>query len=341
MTIKKVINKVLFDEEVHAKITHWVNKSSIEVSGLGRCIRTEDGNYKVIEAYLLEQENTATTTDIDAEAASKLMFETREDEGHLNFWWHSHVNMGVFWSGTDTATIESFGSAGFCLATVFNKKGDMRSAYYQGGTDFYAPVFVDNIPNEIHHEIDKSKIEAWDQEFDKKCKVKKWTPPKKSGRRAGLLGTKVNKGGSVYNKTKYDEHGFPYNAPYDEDEAYVQESMIKADKEKENTYTPFVYNEELDSAKLPAAKRQSGMIHPTMDNMRWDAGTSCYIDYDSYRKKFPKLWAPNEMDHLGTREWYIHQFVAEYGFRPVDDYDVDLYYMDIHRMDEGDFYDYE
>lgn len=65
---------------------------------------------------------------MDAASIAKAMYETRDDEGMFNFWWHSHVNMGVFWSGTDMDTIRQIGSQGFVVATVFNKKNEMLDA---------------------------------------------------------------------------------------------------------------------------------------------------------------------------------------------------------------------
>ena len=87
--------------EIHAEIMYYVNKSNVEISGLGRIVRDSNGNMVVNKIYLIEQENSAASTDLSEEAVSKLLFESRKDEGALNFWWHSHVNMDVFWSGTD------------------------------------------------------------------------------------------------------------------------------------------------------------------------------------------------------------------------------------------------
>lgn len=167
--------KVIIPEKVLHKIMYWVNKSPVEISGLGR-VKLDKGVYTVLDAHLLEQENTATTTDIDAAAAAKLMFQMKDEDGYLNFWWHSHVNMGVFWSGTDTTTIREFGAHGFCLATVFNKKGERKSAYYQGGTDFYPETFIDNLETIITREVDTEKEKIWEAEYKLKCKETKFVP---------------------------------------------------------------------------------------------------------------------------------------------------------------------
>jgi hypothetical protein len=145
--------KVLLTKNVYQEIMFYVDKSHVEISGVGRVKRTADGDMLVTKVYLLNQINSSAATDIDQEALAKLMFESREDQekfGDLNFWWHSHVNMGVFWSGTDMSTIKQFGKNGYLLSTVFNKKAEMRSSYYQGDDGFKPSIFADELKTEIY-----------------------------------------------------------------------------------------------------------------------------------------------------------------------------------------------
>ena len=93
--------KVIIENEVFRKIMHWVDKSDYEVSGLGTLTCDENGVFRVKSAMLLPQKNGTTHTDIEAEDVGKLMYALKDQAGELRFWWHSHVNMGVFWSGTD------------------------------------------------------------------------------------------------------------------------------------------------------------------------------------------------------------------------------------------------
>ena len=172
--------KVHILPEAHAQIMYYVNKSSVEISGLGRIEKDSQGNMVVTKVYLLDQENTSATTDIDAQAMAKLMYETREDKGNLNFWWHSHVNMATFWSGTDMATIKQFGKNGYLLATVFNKQGDHRTAYFQGGTDFLPELFIDQIDTKFTHIPKLAETTVWEAEFNTKCKSKTFTHTGKS-----------------------------------------------------------------------------------------------------------------------------------------------------------------
>lgn len=203
---------VQIDERVFQKIMYWCRKAgNYEVSGLGNVVYDQKNNvFLVNEVYLLEQENTGTTTDINEEAIGKLMFEHHKAqkaglEGELRFWWHSHANMNVFWSGTDIDTIKQLGREGWFLSTVFNNKEEMRSAFYM--TDPMG-VFSDELPTVIIQQFqdkemeralariglqvrpgkmsevrwavepflsDKEQLE-WEEEYDKKVKVKKYVP---------------------------------------------------------------------------------------------------------------------------------------------------------------------
>lgn len=204
--------KVHIDERVFQKIMYWCNKANkFEVSGLGNVIYDAATNAFIVnEVYLLEQENTGTTTDINDAAIGKLMHEHFKSKikGDLNFWWHSHADMNVFWSGTDMATIEQLGGNGWFLSTVFNKKEEMRSAYHASSP---MTIFIDDLDTQVLQSFSDKDLEkalckmglqvrpgkldeirwlvepflsdkeqaAWDEEYTKKVKEKVFTyvPP--------------------------------------------------------------------------------------------------------------------------------------------------------------------
>lgn len=164
--------KVLIKRDVYRKIMYWVNKSDYEVSGLGLLSYDKPNQTFIVEdAILLKQKNTSSHTDIEAEDVNRAMFELRDSPGDLKFWWHSHVNMDVFWSGTDKDTIEKIGQAGWFLSTVFNKKHERRSALYvvngQATPFGVSPLFLDEIPTEIEKEFNPH-LEAWEKEYSDK-----------------------------------------------------------------------------------------------------------------------------------------------------------------------------
>ncbi len=173
--------KVFINELVFDKVMHWINKTTDEVSGFGKVVRTDDG-FEVVDVYLLEQECGGAHTDIDGTSLAKLMYRTRDDEGDLRWWWHSHVNMGVFWSSTDKDTIIDLGKNGWIIATVFNKKEEMRSALaYKTQSELGEHTqFIDQLATVIlTPTYDDETLAAWDKEFTDNVKKKSYvyTPP--------------------------------------------------------------------------------------------------------------------------------------------------------------------
>lgn len=160
--------KVYIDPVVHAKIMYWVKNCDIECSGLGKVIKLGNGVFYVTSAMLLKQEGDAVTTTIDAGAVGKAMFETKDDDGDLNWWWHSHVDMQVFWSRTDEDTIDELSDKGYCLATVFNRKGQTRSAYKHKNHELLPDFMMDDIPTYVALNPSKEQEEAWKKELDEK-----------------------------------------------------------------------------------------------------------------------------------------------------------------------------
>lgn len=160
---------ILIENEVYRKVMHWVNKSDDEVSGLGTVRVEEGGVLRVISTMLLPQKNGNTHTDIEPEDVNKALFDLRHAEGDLRWWWHSHVNMSVFWSGTDMDTIKKIGAGGWFANTVFNKKNEVRSSWYGAhaqttpwGT---SPLFLDELQTKMV-EVTPQEATLWDTEYD-------------------------------------------------------------------------------------------------------------------------------------------------------------------------------
>lgn len=119
--------KIVLSAEAHAKIENWVDLCKWEISGLGTLIEEEDRLY-VDQVFLLDQEVTSAETEISDLGVSKLVSVLPKPmRNTLRFWWHSHVNMDVFWSGTDESCIRKLRGEGALLSIVFNKKGQTRT----------------------------------------------------------------------------------------------------------------------------------------------------------------------------------------------------------------------
>jgi len=170
---------IIVDPVAMLKIKYWVDVCHQEISGMGTVKKIGDTLY-VSEVFLLDQEVTGADTEITAAAMGKLEFELHKAKNadSLNFWWHSHVNMGTFWSGTDHAQMKEFAEAGWIAAAVFNKKGDIRAAYRQGAKDFYPELFMDNIAIKSEYMIGPKLKAALKKEFVEKVKTRKYVAPK-------------------------------------------------------------------------------------------------------------------------------------------------------------------
>ena len=169
------------ENEVYQKVMHWVNKADFEVSGFG-VIEIEDGVPVVKDAILLDQVGSSAETEIDPNDINKAEYMLRDHPGEMRWWWHSHVNMAVFWSGTDQATIAQLGSQGWFFHTVFNKKNEYRTAFscpnkLETPFEAVSPVyFKDEIETEFIELIDEEKIAIWDKSYDEKVREKKFSP---------------------------------------------------------------------------------------------------------------------------------------------------------------------
>lgn len=223
--------KVQIDDEVFRKIMHWVNKSKFEVSGLGTVEYDKDSNIlRVTNAILLPQKNTSTTTEIDATAIGKAMFALR---GSPRFWWHSHVDMPVFWSKTDIDTIKQLGSGGWFLSTVFNKRQEMKSAFCQNTP---IRILLENLPTEVVEYEDEEKIKQWDNDYEKNVEnvVQTYTN----------IQTHIH---TVYNQGKETEYGKYLAEKYDFQRDEDVEDYIARMREKE-------------ANKVPVPKKNAGSV---------------------------------------------------------------------------------
>lgn len=160
------------DDIVLQEVMHYVHASSFEVSGLGRVIHEMRGDVcvlRVTTCHLLPQTNTSVHTEIDAEAVAKLEYDGRNDPGELRWWWHSHVQMAVFWSGEDRNTIAELSAPGWFAATVFNQKGEHRSAYAQGHP---MPFMMDELKTVSQRQVDAALKAAWQKKYDEACRTR-------------------------------------------------------------------------------------------------------------------------------------------------------------------------
>lgn len=336
MDIKTKKPSVMISSLAMTKINYWVQASNVEISGLGKCTYNKQQNsFYVTDVFLLEQENGPTTTDIDATAAAKLLYETKDMEGHLNFWWHSHVNMGVFWSGTDTSTIKEFGDQGFCLATVFNKKREMRSAVYYKGSDFSPPVFLDELPTQEYFQIDEEIIKKCKEEMDAKCKTKTYIIESYNGdynrgkQKKGKKKTSTPKisGGKTSTKIISQENlGFEYSGT-----KFNWDRLVRG----QDSYSGFTFR-----STLNPQYREHGSIHPTMYSI-WDDNIKSWISIQSFVRTNPSdAYGVIYRQPFTQHDWLKMCTIYEIIFKnpPVELQDIEEFFQDVMDYSTSEFW---
>jgi len=153
--------KVILSPTAHLKMKYYIEEIDYEISGLGIVEKLNNGDLYVPDLFLFEQHVTGTETQLKASDVDKFYDdmlasvpendpEAREEMfdkiGNIKLWWHSHVNMGVFWSGTDVATQNSLDidvdTENWWLSIVGNKKGERKAKL-----DVYKPhrMFMDDL----------------------------------------------------------------------------------------------------------------------------------------------------------------------------------------------------
>jgi hypothetical protein len=156
---KAKFDALYIDPTAMKKIQYWTDAADGEVSGLG-IVENEDGKYVVKDAYILDQKCSSADTELEPEAISKLMtdiIKDGKDPARLKFWWHSHVNMSTFWSGTDDECAETL-SKEFAFSLVVNKSKDKRCRL-----DLYDPFRIT-----VDH-IKVLELTPDDEDLKKKC----------------------------------------------------------------------------------------------------------------------------------------------------------------------------
>lgn len=154
--------------DIYGEILGLCIGCDIEISGMGQLIPYKRG-YKVTKLHVGVQFCTSTETDICDDWLSTLEYEVlqgKHGEGDLSWWWHSHVDMGVFWSPTDMAAINQMSkNGGRMISTVFNRAHDFRTSYSQGASKdgYYPKMFADElktiiIPSESMETEIKEKV---------------------------------------------------------------------------------------------------------------------------------------------------------------------------------------
>ncbi len=194
--------KLLIQQTVWDKIMAYTDICPDEISGLGK-VESRLGQLVVTDVAIFEQKVSGAHSTIEMEALAKFQEErvrAGESMKEWCFWWHSHANMGVFFSGTDTGTIETSTEFPYLVSLVVNKKHESLARL-----DLRTPVRATiDLQVEILEEVNEEILEACRQEIA--LKVSRPVHQYSGARSVGF-----HLGGSVFNRKKpwEDKHFDP------------------------------------------------------------------------------------------------------------------------------------
>lgn len=121
--------KLFIDRTAWQKICGYVDLCDTEISGLGRVEEMGD-NFIVRDVAILEQEVSGAHATMEAKALANFQEEMVRAGKSLKgwvFWWHSHVNMQAYFSGTDTGTMDTSTDFPYLISLVTNKRRDVQA----------------------------------------------------------------------------------------------------------------------------------------------------------------------------------------------------------------------
>lgn len=269
--------KIVLSDLARRKIQHWVAIADGECSGFGSVEVKEDYFY-VPDVYVVKQVNGAASTELLATELCKLqgrlIEKALEECGSrliadakipvLKYWWHSHVNMGVFKSGTDDETLKSLGRDEWIIASVFNKKKECLSWYYAKDglrTPFgESPLFIDNVKTELGEQ------DAIDPEWTKEFKAAEEKPaytPYSGSHTAG----RHNGWGAYSSDRDWGSLQDDYWEAYYEEKTQPQEAKSESAWQTQGTYQDFdsgdlAYLQQMGYDKADVLKMlEAGMTH--------------------------------------------------------------------------------
>ena len=157
--------KLQLTKDQHDEISEYVKQCSDEIGGLGTLIFDDKGTAHVEQLFMVKQKVHGSTCELDPEDINRVMFEVFEQDckGQLCFWWHSHVNMGTSPSGQDDTTMAQIGNAGYSIAMIINKIGEMSCRYHQKHPRLTVKIDVE-VEKETYPELEaevKANIEKY------------------------------------------------------------------------------------------------------------------------------------------------------------------------------------
>ena len=160
--------QVVLTHDVWQRMRAYVDNCRDEISGMGK-IERDGEDFRVVDIVLFDQTVSAAHSDITTESLAKFQVEVIRKGDSLEdwtFWWHSHAAMKVFFSGTDTETIDASTEYKYLVSLVTNHKHELTAR-----VDTFEPVRLYKMLDVVVEEADDTEvIEACKQEIAEKVK---------------------------------------------------------------------------------------------------------------------------------------------------------------------------
>jgi len=166
---------IVLPKPIYQQIIHYTMATEDEISCLGMC-RWDNKEIRVYELFLPKQVNSTGSTLLDEDEAAKILtnlIRAGRNPAELRLWFHSHGNMGVFWSGTDDDCCKTLGVTDFSVSIVGNRKKKLL-----GRVDIYKPfhLTISGVDIAVEDEVDFTIPQRIKDEVDEKVEKKTyWT----------------------------------------------------------------------------------------------------------------------------------------------------------------------
>tara|TARA_B110000467_G_C18319996_1_gene484442 strand:- start:1393 stop:2388 length:996 start_codon:yes stop_codon:yes gene_type:complete len=134
-----------------------------EITGMMVVLQDDEGDYIIQDPVILKQEVSGASCEIDEDEMAMYtckMMSKYSGEKVRFLWWHSHHNLGVFWSGTDDKNILVNKTEDFNLSLVVGLDGDylLRLQFFEPvetyvNTEMHVLGEESGVPDEITKEV--------------------------------------------------------------------------------------------------------------------------------------------------------------------------------------------
>ncbi len=175
--------KIAYD--AYRKLRIWTDIAKGEVSGLGTVeeIRDKHGRltaYLITDIDLIKQKSTTVETALDEQAVNEYLYRLvteGKDPSKVKLWWHSHGNIDVFWSNTDSENIERLCNSGYFISLLTNKAEKLLCRI-----DVYQPfqITLDQVDINLNLFEEDELLDTCEREFRSKVSEIKEVRPTSS-----------------------------------------------------------------------------------------------------------------------------------------------------------------